>query len=347
MARPLLFILACAALCAAGRISAADEPFVSAANRWAVIIDTITDDAADKDAYQTLRDELNDSGILPDHILAYSSLNDDPAKRPTKENLTALLDGIRNPDRNRLPGADGQMCRVRTVEGPCELQFYVMAGGVFDPENAHELLVPAGIPTEQIEKSNEKSLLPLQDIENALISPEEDQSPMERTFLVVNFISLHSVTRGNAADSPLREIDLARVPVRGSGDDTENDKRFLHLRVLTKNEQIDDPTVSSFYQTLRAGLHGYADLSGNQDGLVQAEELARYIETNGRPGSVEMARNGNDPYPLARSRQEATIPEGLFAEIGRTFTMDKYSNERKSAQEREKSIKSKSKGVLR
>lgn len=148
---------------------------------------------------------------------------------------------------------------------------------------------------------------------------------------------------------PLREIDIANVPTRGvdsQGEESAN-SRFLHLRILTKNEQVTGQTAECFYQLLEKGYQGFADISGNQDGVVQAGELAQYIETNGRPGSIEITRNGNDPFPISQSRQRIEIPDGLFETIGKTFTLDKYATERESAFQREESNKQRSKGTLR
>lgn len=345
--------------------AAAEESFINpnpANNRWGIILDAVSsaeDSTPERsEAFERFRNELIDAGFLPDHLLFFTSADADPTRHPTKENILKLLDGIRNPDLNRLPGsADGEAARrIRMDDGDCELQFYVIAGGVADAQRTKNLIVPAGVATDQIKSSDDASLIPLSEIEDALIHPGEGQKALDRTFLAVNFISLFTVTRGGAPDSPLQEIDLTRVPFRG-GESAEGQEdqfqaegqedRFQHIRVLTKNEDMADETADSFYQMLQNGLRGFADISGNQDGIVQAGELAQYLESNGRPGSVEIAQNGNDPYPICRSRQEPTIPAGLFAEIGRTFTLDMFKAERASAFERSQKNKSNSTGTMR
>lgn len=306
---------------------------VDPANRWAFIIDAST---VNTESYASFKSELLAAGFPTDHIFVFSSSAKDQTLRSSRENIAKILDGIKNPERNLIPQMAGtEKRRLRTKNGPCEVQLYVTAGGVANKDQTRNMIVPSGIKVDEITRTDDNRLISLNEIEDALTSPGEDQLPIERTLLVVNFLSVHTVTRsvqGKAVDNPFEGINISKVPVRSAQNTKEEDSgKFLHVRILTKNGQITDQTAESFYQTLEKGIHGFADISGNQDNIVQADELVNYIKSNMRSDSVEEARNGNDPFPISKTKLKAEIPDGLFNTIGQNFTQEKYAPERERA----------------
>ena len=136
----------------------------------------------------------------------------------------------------------------------------------------------------------------------------------------------------------------------GTNTDTPSDASgnpshdFQLLRIVTRDENLSGERLDDFFSAFRKGMDGYADISGNNDGLVQAEELAYYIRDNAGV-TMEIARNGNASHVLAKANKSLNIPDGLFQELSSTFTRDEFRKERDSALQRETRLRHAKGGV--
>lgn len=348
--RKKVFLLGMVVLGCYGRLFSQEVQTAPTANRWAVILDILPASGSEKGSYelalQTFQNHLIQTGIAENQVLLFSCLQSDEKWHPTRKNIQQLLTAFRNPEQNRMPCADGRY-PLRRVEGIVELHVYVLAKGFSDTQKNETFLVPSPVSEKSILEGKTKQLITLESLEEAMLHTAAGQKSIERTLLVVDFQSMFSVTRGNAQKSPFQETNLRELATRGYRDEPEAMEtastmkdRYLHLRIYTKNHSLKETSSTAFYQTLRRGLEGYADIAGNQDGIVQAEELARYLRSN-HPGSVEVTQNGNDSFPLCKAHREVQIPEGLFQKLARTLT--RFPEEQQSARKREIQLKAEKK----
>ena len=329
---------------------------VVAENRWAIVLDASRPSASTEAqaridaAREKFRADLEASGILPDHIFVYTSTSEDETRRPTRATILNVLNALRDVDGvcELYPtGPDDDKPYWREVvdeesEGadaaPCEVQLYLTAPGFAAPDGERDWLVPCDASLENLDaEASAERLLSVAEIEDALSRPlDEDATPIQRTFLAVNFLTIEAATRGSGGSGSIpSEVDLERSIGRGFGDsDSTPSTRFQHVRVSTKNERWDATTVDSFYATMSEGLTGCADLAGDRDGWVDAGELAEYVRANGRDGAVAIAQNGNAVYALCPARREWSVPPSLYSDIERIFTRPEYKKLRDSAKAR-------------
>jgi len=339
---------------------------VVAENRWAIVLDASRPSASTEAqaridaAREKFRADLEASGILPDHIFVYTSTSEDETRRPTRATILNVLNALRDVDGvcELYPtGPDDDKPYWREVvdeesEGadaaPCEVQLYLTAPGFAAPDGERDWLVPCDAALENLDaEANADRLLSVAEIEDALSRPlDEDATPIQRTFLAVNFLTIEAATRGSGGSGSIpSEVDLERSIGRGFGDsDSTPSTRFQHVRVSTKNERWDATTVDSFYATMSEGLTGCADLAGDRDGWVEAGELAEYVRANGRDDAVAIAQNGNAVYALCPSRREWSVPAALYSDIERIFTRPEYKKLRDSAKARREQVEAEKRG---
>ncbi len=315
-------------------------------NRWAIFIDASNDSNNDA-AFGEFRDALIASGVPEENALVYFGSSRDPKKRPTRETLDALLKALKQPDKFVLLPGETQERRLRNEDGVCEVQIYLTSLGVSDEATGEAFFAPSDVDESQIVDAKDPRLMSLNAIEDALLFADDGQAPLERAFFVVALNSPKAATRGsNGVNSRvLNGVDPKRIPTRGADDENERGTtKFAYFRIATKNARFDDRLVGSFYSTLRDGLKGSADVAGDQNGTVSAEELATYLETTARIAqrTVAVDRSGNVEYPLCDAQIKASIPTELFDELSNTFTEPKFAKEKKDAQTRAKKARGQS-----
>lgn len=342
MKRLLTAVALGAACIGVGAARAQDSP-LPAENRWAILIDASDEAANAKTAAARAEfcESLSKSGVPSSHIFVYSTDATDAARRPTQANVLAILDALRDVDgKVRLDpeGAETRRWRGSDSAAPCEVQLYVIAGGVSveDGGQTRNFIAPCDAPSTEISGADDERLIDVATIESALTKPKEDCYPIDRVFLSINFWSTEA-TRGADSASNLADVDLTSVGSRSSDDEEEDNtaKGFSYVRVLTSDARFDDATVDSFYKTMTNGLEGYADEARNGDGWVGALELAEYVRDNARDGSVELFFNGSASYSLAvAERRVEPIPAEIFAEIEAALTNPKNRALQESARNR-------------
>ena len=327
-----------ASLGGVGAVDAQDRP-LPADNRWVVMIDASeTKDFNDKTEAARVKfcEELCESGIPEDHIFTYTTNAKNADERPTREKIVEILDALR--DVSGSVGLDlegSSYWRGDDVDAPCEVQFYITARGVsFEKQGVktRNFLLACDVDPEEITGADDERLLDVAELERALTTPEEG-APIDRVFLAINFLSTETATRGSGKARGLRDASTRNA---ATPDDWEYDdaRGFSYVRILTKNERLDDERVDSFYQTFAQGMSGYADLTNDRDGLVGAVELATYAMENGRLEDVDFTYDGSASYSVAYSRREATVPPGLFSELEKVFTLPENKALRESARKR-------------
>lgn len=332
-----------------------NEPIV-ASNRWAIVFDASRPAASSEaqaridEAREKFRADLEASGILPDHIFVYSTTADDEARRPTREAILSALEALRAVDDvcelyPERPGEDKPFWRGDDNDdgnAPCETQIYLTAPGVAATDGGSDWFAPCDAPLENVDEATRTATwLRVGEIEDALARPDDEQAtPIQRTFLAVNFLTVEAATRGvGAKGNPANEVDLERSVARSVGDgNAASTVRYRHARVSTKNERWDARTVDSFYRTMSEGLNGCADLAGDRNGWVEVGELVEYLRSNGRDGAVAIALNGNATYSLCPSRREWSVPPELYYNVERTFTRPEFQKLRAYAKNRIREI---------
>ena len=321
----------------------------SPSNRWAIFIDASNNSNDENEAaFVEFRDALIASGVPEKNVLVYSASSPDPKKRPTRETLDALLKALKQPDKFVLLPGETEERRLRNEVGVCEVQIYLTSLGVSDEATGEAFFAPCDVDESQIDDEKDPRLMSLNAIEDALLFADDGQTPLERAFFVVALNSPKAATRGPNGEISrvLNGVDPKRIPTRGADDENERGTtKFAYFRIATKNARFDDRLVGSFYSTLRDGLKGSADVAGDQNGTVSAEELATYLETTARIAqrTVAVDRSGNVEYPLCDAQIKASIPTELFDELSKTFTNPKFAKEKKDAQARAKKARGQSK----
>ncbi len=350
MKRLLTAVALGAACIGVGAARAQDSP-LPAENRWAILIDasdaaTVKEESPKTEAAQTSAaradfcKRLSENGIPEDHIFVYSTDATDEARKPTRANVLAVLDALRNVDEwvglDQGDAAQTRRWRGDDLEAPCEVQLYVIGGGVAvkDGGQTRNFVAPCDASLADVAGAESERLIDVEEIENALLNPEGFQ--IERVFLTINFWTTEEATRGAGSASNLSDVDLKSVGTRGSDDedeDAEKAKGFSYVRVLTSSARFDDATADSFYKTLTDGMSGYADVASNGDGWVGAIELAEYVRDN--VGGASIFYNGSTTYSIAESKRriEPVDPE-LFAEIEKVMTNEANKALRESARKR-------------
>ena len=361
----LLATVALGAACIGGAAARAQDSPLPEETRWAILIDasdaaTVKEESPKTEAAQTSAaradfcKRLSENGIPEDHIFVYSTDANDEARKPTRANILAVLDALRNVDEwvelDQGDAAQTRRWRGDDIEAPCEVQLYVIGGGVAleDGGRTRNFIAPCDASLANVAGAESERLIDVAEIENALLNPEG--FPIERVFLSINFWTTEEATRGAGSGSNLSDVDLKSVGTRGSSDedeDAEKAKGFSYVRVLTSSARFDDATADSFYKTLTDGMSGYADVARNGDGWVGALELAEYVRDNVRDASVELSFNGSTTYSIAESKRriEPVDPE-LFAEIEKAMTNEANKALRESARKRkEKARKAQAEAV--
>ena len=347
MKRLLTAVALGAACVGVGAARAQDSPLPSE-DRWAILIDA-TDEAANAKtvaARAKFCESLSKSGVPESHIFVYSTDATDEARRPTRANVLAILDALRDVDgKVELDPEDAETRRWRGSDSvaPCEVQLYVIAGGVSGEGDGRtrNFIAPCDAPLTEISGTDDERLIDVATIENALTKPKEDCYPIDRVFLSINFWSTEA-TRGDGSASNLADVDLKNVGSRSAEDEDEKTaaKGFSYVRVLTSDARFDDATVDSFYKTMTNGLEGYADVARNGDGWVGALELAEYVRDNARDGSVELFFNGSASYSLAvAERRVEPVPSEIFAEIEAQMTNAENRALQQSARNRKNRVR--------
>ncbi|MDO4628141.1 MAG: hypothetical protein Q4C70_03075, partial [Planctomycetia bacterium] len=314
--------------------------------RRAIVIDTSETNEASKQGYSVALENfvrsLEATGILHNQIVLLSDVHKKPTQNVWKAELRALVAAAK-----------------KEQESLDELQIYISACGVSN--GVRDMLVPSGVPLEEIESTEDRRLISVEELEKEIL-----ETHATRIFLVINFKAFKTVTRSSGKQSSLNNIDIRRY--RGleygeyfddeeemeegtdaeagaeSGSETESGHRpgtenvapqeHHVLRIVTRNQDMSGAQLDNFYQVMQTGLEGYADITGNNDGEVQVEELAYYLRDNSST-EVEIWRNGNVSFSLAKARRRLQIPDGLFQELGNTFTKQEFRQERDSAFSRE------------
>lgn len=330
-----------------------NEPIVASA-RWALVFDASRPAASSEaqaridEAREKFRADLEASGILPDHIFVFTSTAEDESRRPTRETILNALATLRDVDGvcelyPERPGEDKPFWRGDANDdgnAPCEAQIYLTAPGVAATDGGSDWFAPCDAPLDDVDEATlAERWLRVDAIEDALTRPDDERAtPIQRTFLAINFLTVGTATRGGGANGAAsNEVDLERSVARGVDDvggNAASTVRYCHVRVSTKNERWEARTVDSFYRTTSEGLSGCADLAGDRNGWVGAGELAEYVRANGREGAVAVAQNGNATYSLCPSRREWSVPTELYQAIERTFTRPEYQKLRDSAKKR-------------
>lgn len=321
-----------------------DVPVV-ASNRWALVFDASRPAASSEEqarndaAREAFCADLEASGVLPDHIFVFASTAEDESRRPTRATILNALASLRDVDGLCELGSDGEQRFWREDESaPSEAQIYLTAPGVAATDGGSAWFAPCDAPLENVDETTlAERWLRVDEIENALTRPSDERAtPIQRTFLAINFLTVESPTRGaGAREVATAEVDLERSTTRGFDDEDEAAiLRGRSVRVSTRNERWSARTVDSFYRTMSEGLDGCADLAGDRNGWVEAGELAEYVRANGRQGDVAIAINGNAVYLLCPSRRDWKVPAALYREIERTFTRPEFVKLRDSAKRR-------------
>lgn len=316
-----------------------DKGFTQLDNRWALIIDIPrVEQTKSLDYAQSLemfRNSLIQSGFAADHVLVFSSTSSEAAWQPTSDNIKKLIAGIKKPDDIVwLKAGSSVPTRIRQNDGAAELLVFVMAEGFATKDQTKAIIVPQDVNPDSLSKSlDNPQVISVQDLEAAILD-----SRIERTMLLVNFQTTEGVRSAAKKNKDLASPNLktlARSSVKQRALQ-EEENSYLHVQISTKNQSLTEKAAFSFYRMIQDGLRGAADIAGNQDGIVQATELAEYVKSNTRGfASVETAQNGNGTFALAKSIKTVNIPKGLFQEIGSTPSLIKTSTG-KDALRREK-----------
>ncbi|MDO4550642.1 MAG: hypothetical protein Q4C96_05270 [Planctomycetia bacterium] len=308
---------------------------VEAENRYAIIVDATKPEMARKSEYLSSLEKISESiqslGIPEKNIQILSSF-----QKP------ATLQEIKNSLNKK---------HFKESDKPQELLMFITAYGVTNGQR--DMILPADVEPESVQET----------VDERLISFDALQEEIYRTgagkiLLVMNFKSIRIVARSLDAESALRNINIRRYRgLRASEyfDDPEEEvetesgnastaesgnnstRNFQFLQIVTRDQNVWEQRIDHFYSSLENALAGYADISGNNDGWIQAEELAYYIRDHAAV-TMEISRNGNAVYVLGKSAKSARIPPGLFREIGNTFTRQEFSQERESAMQREQNL---------
>ncbi|MDO4587751.1 MAG: hypothetical protein Q4C95_10710 [Planctomycetia bacterium] len=323
--------------------------FTDPENRWVIIVDTLkynkSEEINNRDAYGDLYQVLLRTGFKPDNIITYSeSAPVTPDFRPTSENIKKLLQTIQSPDYSELRTRNRE-ARIRNINGKAaELHFYIIAQGVTNKAGNRFMIIPSDIDPESIESTEDEGLISINDIQDSLLSTTGDQKPIERTFLIINCISVRSYTRGQKTNPSVDNISVQQLgkhlgtPKSRGSNGSNNAKTYAFWRILIQNQNIADKSPDNFYQTFQNGLAGYADIAGNRDNIVSASELAAYMKKCGKESQMNIINNGNDPFLLGKTEVQPSIPQGLFKKLGDLYTHDKMKDQRKSAYDREQRI---------
>jgi len=331
-----LTLLACAISLGASAVSRADESEnvnVPTENRWAIFIDASNDSTPENaEALAKFRDAVIKIGISEENALVYSGSSNDSQKKPTRENIDKLVEALSYPNDKILP--EGKLRKSGSKAG--ETMIFLTGLGVANDKTGEAYFAPSGVDESEVQGWSDPKLISLKTLEDALLYPKDGQKPLERTFFVVALNSPKAATRGASDDSKrLNGVDLKRLPTRGTTDEDDADEvaKYAHFRVVTKNAKFDDRLIGGFYNALRDGLEGSADVAGNQDGKVSADELANYLEStsNGAGRTVVVDRTGNDPYPICKAQRKLSINEDIFDDLAKAFTLDEYKSEREEA----------------
>lgn len=341
-----------------------NEPIV-AENRWAIVFDASRPAASSEAqaridaAREKFRADLEASGILPDRIFFFTSTAEDESRRPTREAILDALATLRDVDGvcelyPERPGEDKPFWRGDANDdgnAPFEAQIYLTAPGVAATDGGSDWFAPCDAPLQNVDEATRaERWLRVAEIEDALARPDDERAtPIQRTFLALNFLTVEAATRGGGANGAAsNEVDLERSVARGVGDgNAASTVRYCHVRVSTKNERWEARTVDSFYRTMSEGLSGCADLAGDRNGWVGAGELAEYVRANGREGAVAVAQNGNVAYSLCPSRREWSVPTELYRRIEQTFTRPEYQKLRDFASKRSRQAGAAKKGATK
>lgn len=318
-------------------------------NRWVIIIDTLkytkSEEIRNRDAYGDLYQVLLRADFKPDNIITYSeSAPVTPNFRPTSENIRKLLQSIQSPEYSELI-TRGEDARIRSVNEKAELHLYIIAQGVTNKAGDRFMIVPSDIDPESIESTEDEGLISIDEIQDALLNTTDDQRLIERTFLIINCISVHSYLRGQGTNSSVDNISVNQLKqhlgkqISRGNNNSNAAETYAFWRILVQNQNVADKSPDNFYQTLQKGLAGYADIAGKRDGVVSASELADYMRKLGKTSQIDIIHNGNDPFPLGKTEIKPNIPNGLFKKLGDLYTHDKMKGQRQSAYEREQRIK--------
>lgn len=336
---------------------------IVASNRWALVFDASRPAASSEAqaridaAREKFRADLEASGILPDRIFFFTSTAEDESRRPTREAILNALATLRDVDGvcelyPERPGEDKPFWRGDENDdgnAPCEAQIYLTAPGVAATDGGGDWFAPCDAPLDDVDEATRaERWLRVDAIEEALARPDDERAtPIQRTFLAINFLTVEAATRGGGTPgASLNDVDLERSVARDFGN-AESTVRYCHVRVSTKNERWEARTVDSFYRTMSEGLSGCADLAGDRNGWVGAGELAEYVRANGRGGAVAVAQNGNATYSLCPSRREWSVPAELYQAIERTFTRPEYQKLRDSAKKRSRQAEAAKQGATK
>ena len=303
--------------------------------RHALLIDTTESTAPNKETYlDNISARIEKLGIDRNNIhkLTYSG------KKATEKNIMNLFTGKKS----------------GSVE---ELMIFLTAYGISNGKK--DFIVPAGVNPEEIESTEDEGLISIDTLYQKILD-----SGAKRVLFVINFKSVRKVTRGAGNNSNLQNVNLETIVAkagkiyeqRDSDNDTSNEdndeddsddegKELEGHQILfltTKDQDTANQNLSQFYPTLIKALEGHADITGDNDGFIEAEEIPLYFSKN---TSIQIMNNkleGNARYVLGKAEQKVTIPEGLFLDIAKEFTRDEFQPERDSAIAREKKISSKS-----
>ena len=306
-----------------------DKGFTQLDNRWALIIDIPrVEQTKSLDYAQSLesfRNSLIQSGFAADHVLVFSSTSSEAAWQPTSDNIKTLIAGIKKPDDVAwIKAGSSAPARIRQNDGAAELLVFVMAEGFATKDQTKAIIVPQDVNPDSLSKSlDNPKVISVGDLESALLD-----SHIERTMLLVNFQTTEGVRSAAKKNRDLASPNLKAL-ARSSAKQRaqqEEENSYLHVQISTKNQSLTEKAAFSFYRMIQDGLQGAADIAGNQDGIVQATELADYIKSNTQGfASVETAQNGNGTFALAKSIKTVNIPKGLFQEIGSTPSLKNTS----------------------
>ena len=133
----LLATVALGAACIGGAAARAQDSPLPEETRWAILIDasdaaTVKEESPKTGAAQTSAaradfcKRLSENGIPEDHIFVYSTDATDEARKPTRANILAVLDALRNVDEwvelDQGDAAQTRRWRGDDIEAPCEVQ---------------------------------------------------------------------------------------------------------------------------------------------------------------------------------------------------------------------------------
>ena len=315
-----------------------DKGFTQPSNRWALIVDiprvSVEKSLDHAQSVEDFRKNLVQSGFDAEHVLVFSSTNQNKDWQPTTQNINRLLEGIKQPDlATWLKAGTADAARIRQNDGAAELLVFVLAEGFASKDQSKAVILPQNVDPASLSKGlDAPEVISIAELEETLINSE-----IERTMLLINFQTTENVRSAtkqnrNLAAPNLKSITRSANSRQRTDLDTSN---YLHIEICTKNQSMTEKASFSFYRMIQDGLQGSADIAGNQDGIVQATELAEYIKANARGfASVETAQNGNGAFALAKAAKSVNIPDNLFRDISNAPVF-KSTSTGKNAQERE------------